>query len=83
MKQKILIDYLWNFRAKIVSQKNKVISQYKGRSDFQNLLVVDSKEETFCFDLAYKTFKKDYEPCDSTILNEPSKLDEVGEKAGK
>ena len=43
LKQKILIDYLWNFRSKIVSQKNKVIGQYKGRSDFQNLLVVDSQ----------------------------------------
>lgn len=83
MKQKILIDYLWSFRSKIVSQKNKVISQYKGRSDFQNLLVVDSREETFCFDLLYKTFDPVYCPGDSIIVNEPDKLDQVEEKAGK
>ena len=83
MKQKILIDYLWNFRSKIVSQKNKLISQYKGRSDFQNLLVVDPREETFCFDLAYKTFEPDFSPRDSIILNKPDKLDQVEKKAGK
>ena len=80
LKQKILIDYLWNFRSKLVSQKNKVISQYKGRSDFQNLLVVDSREETFCFDLALRTFRHpDYCQEESIVLNESEsdKLDQV------
>ena len=34
MKQKIMIEYLWEFRSKIIARKNKIIAGYKNRSDF-------------------------------------------------
>ena len=45
IKQNIMIQYMFHFRIKLVCRKKKVIEQFKGRKDYQNMSSVDNADQ--------------------------------------
>lgn len=54
VRRSILVDYMWNFRTKLISQKKKILNHFQLRSDFQNMFVLDNFDKASAENLIKK-----------------------------